>query len=264
MDEYELLSAGGPLEQRLDPEAQRLRHAVCPLFKPRGLRIPELRGCGVAYTDGRQHFILTAGHVVDALEANDFHAWTPASWIMARGQIARTNPRGKRPDIADAAVIRLDREVVNGHVKQHSLTRMDIDPPGSHFGKDHLMQLISYPGGKVNIVDEKLISPTWYQWAGVGANESDYKKRGRRTDVHTLLRFNRREATHKDLGRHPGPDMHGASGGGIWRTLPVGEDRTRKRWSLLTGIFTTYEGRTIIGTRPQVHLALIDKYFKAK
>lgn len=262
MDELAYLSDGGRLEHRLDLESKHLHHAVCPVFKPQGYRVPQLRGCGVAYTDGRQHFLLTAGHVIDALEANDFHIWTPASWVMARGQVARTNPQGKRLDIGDAAVIRLEPAVVNEHVRRHSLTERDIDPPAPHLGTDHLMQMISYPGGKVNVVEERRVSPTWYQWAGVGAAAKDYKKRGRRSDLHAIIRFDRDEAIHHDLGRHPGPDMHGASGGGMWRTLPIGEDLFRERWSLLCGIFTTYEGRTIIGTRPQLHLALIDKYFK--
>jgi hypothetical protein len=39
--------------------------------------------------------------------------------------------------------------------------------------------------------------------------------------------------------------MHGASGGGMWRMLPLGEDIERERWALLTAIFTEYEGRTL-------------------
>lgn len=122
MAEFALLSDGGRLEQRLDLEARHLHHAVCPLFKPQGYRVPQLRGSGVAYTDGHQHFLLSAGHVVDSLEANDFHIWTPASWVMARGQIARTNPEGKHPDVGDAALIRLEPAVVNDHLRRHSLT----------------------------------------------------------------------------------------------------------------------------------------------
>jgi hypothetical protein len=261
MDQFEHLSDGGRLEQRLDLVAKYLHRSVCPLFKPRGYNKPDLRACAVAYTERNQVFLLTASHAVKALDMNDFHIWTPAAWVMARGKIACTNtPRGGH-DAVDAAVIWLDPDVVTPHLRQNALTIKDIDPPADHYGSDHLIELISYPGGEVDVVGEQAISPKWYQWAGIGASESDYKKRGRRRDYHQLFHFDRGESVHKDLGRHPGPDMHGASGGGMWRILPINEDIQRERWALLSAIFTEYEGRMIIGTRVGAHLGLIQKYF---
>ena len=248
MEQHEYLSADGRLEHRMDLVAKDLRHAVCPLFKPSGYNQPELRGCGVAYQSAGHVFLLTARHVVDSLDMNDFHIWTPANWIMSRGEIARTNLDMRGKDAADAAVIRLSPDVVTPHLRRHALTVNDLDPPAAHFGNKYLMQLISYPGGEVKVKGERGISPTWYQWAGVGAAEKDYKKRGRRTDLHAVFHFDRDGAIHHDLGRHPGPDMHGASGGGMWRMLPIGEDVARERWALLTAVFRS--SRNALAWRP--------------
>jgi len=192
---------------------------------------------------------------------NDFHIWTPASWIMAKGQIARTDPNKRGRDPFDAAVIRLDEDVVNDNVRSHALTIDDLDVDLPAGPTQFLMQLVGYPGGEVVERPPRALSPTWFQWAGIGANEEGYKKRGRSLETHSVFHFDRAQAIHDSRGKHPGPDMHGASGSGMWRMLPVGEDVARKRLSLLNAVFTDYSGRTIIGTRIAVHISLINKYF---
>jgi hypothetical protein len=194
----------------------------------------------------------------------DFHVWTPGDWISASGEIARTNPDASGRDQLDAAVIRLDASAINDHVREHALTAADLDSEESDGAADVLMQLVGYPGGEVNVPERKTVSPTFVQWIGISAAPTSYSRRGRNTRAHALFDFDRSQAVHNEKGRHPGPDMHGASGSGIWRHLLVEEGLRRRRLALLTAIFTDYEGRTIIGTRVGVHLALVTKYFGVK
>lgn len=126
------------------------------------------------------------------------------------------------------------------------------------------MELVGYPGGEVLVPEHKTVAPTYFQWVGMSAASAGYSKRGRATRTHAMFDFDRSQAIHNTRGRHPGPDMHGASGSGIWRHLPVEEGPRRRRLALLTAIFTEYEGRMIVGTRVGVHLGLVTKYFSGK
>jgi hypothetical protein len=250
------------LADKCDRIADRVSRATLPLFKPNGRRQPELVGCSVAVRRGDDFFLFTARHVVIDLKMTDFHIWTPGDWIMASGAIARTELDKRGRDRLDAAVIRLDTAIVNSHVREHALTIDDLDMPPPGQGGPYLMQLVGYPGGEVVVPEHKAVSPTYFQWIGTSADTSAYSKRGRAESFHALFDFDRAQSIHNERGRHPGPDMHGASGSGIWRHLQVGEGIERRRRALLTAIVTEYEGRMIIGTRVGVHVALVAKYFQ--
>jgi hypothetical protein len=151
--------------------------------------------------------------------------------------------------------------VVNDHLQEHALTIDDLDMSTPDPSVPYLMQLVGYPGGEVTVPKYKTVSPTYFQWIGTSADSSAYPKRGRAEKTHALFDFDRAQAIHNVKGQHPGPDMHGASGSGIWRHLPVGEGLQHRRLALLSAIFTDYDGRMIIGTRVGVHVALVAKYF---
>jgi hypothetical protein len=243
-----------------DDVTERSRSATLPLFKPRGRRKPELVGCSVAIRRDDDFFLLTARHVVVDLGMADFHIWTPGEWVLANGQIVRTDPDARDRDPLDAAVIALDRAVVNAHLRAHALTIADFDPPTAP-AHDDVMQLVGYPGGEVLEVGNKTLTPTFFQWSGMEADPSSYAKRGRKLDRHCVVDFDRAQAIHSEKGQWAGPDMNGASGAGIWRVLRQAQRGLRGRSALLSAIFTDYEGRTLIGTRIGVHVALLTKYF---
>jgi hypothetical protein len=142
------------------------------------------------------------------------------------------------------------------------MTLADLDPPNASRPSEQFMQLVGFPGGKVVIeADKRAVSPTFYQWTGDAVEERDFKKRGRTRDHHVLFAFDRAQAVNRDGVPSAGPDLKGASGSGIWRMLPIGEDLKWGRWALLTAVFTDFEGKTIIGTHVRAHLALIEKHF---
>jgi len=58
---------------------------------------------------------------------SDFHIWTSGGWIMAAGQIVRTDPDRRGQDALDAAVVRLNSDVVNDHLNAHALAADDLD-----------------------------------------------------------------------------------------------------------------------------------------
>jgi hypothetical protein len=248
------------LGARIDGIAASVRRATLPLFKPDGRREPTLVGCSVAVSHGDDFFLLTARHVVVDLKMTDFHVWTPGAWIVASGRVARTDPDGRKPDRLDAAVIHLDGSVVNEHLRANALSIDDLDH-APVLQPDQVMMLVGYPGGEVQVPAKNTVSPTYFQWVGPSASYPAYARRGRSEKTHALFEFDRAQAVHNTKGRHPGPDMHGASGSGIWRLLPDSEGLKRRRLALVTAIFTDYEGRAIIGTRVGVHLALVAKYF---
>jgi hypothetical protein len=145
-DQFAHLPGEGRLEHRLDLIAHRVRHAVLPLFKPDGRRKPDSVGSSVAFESEVHFFLLTARHVVVDLKMNDFHIWTPDEWILVHGNIARTNPTGRAHDHLDAAVIRLDSEFVNDHIRRSALRGRDLDVAFPERSRQYLMQLIGYPG----------------------------------------------------------------------------------------------------------------------
>ncbi len=248
------------LEKRLDLVAPRLKRAVLPLFKAKGRRKPVLVGCSVAVEIRGHHFLFTARHVVDDLGMNDFSVSTPDGWIPSTGTIARTDRSSRGHDGLDAAVIRLDGNVVGDYIRANALGASDLDIPRFTGDSSFLFQMIGYPSDTVRETAPMMLSPIWFQWAGVGAKRQHYKKRGRELHTHVVVDFDRKETTNNGV-QSAGPNFKGASGSGIWRMLPIGEDLQRERWALLSAIFTDYEGRTIIGCRIGVHLAIIGRHF---
>jgi hypothetical protein len=228
---------------------ERYRTATVPLFGDRGKRLPDLLGGSVLFMANGWVFLLTAAHVLDALEGETIDMSTPPTFTRLRDW------PGVRHDESDAAVLQVPSHLVTVNMVERAVTLGDLDlsqhPPGEWFA------LLGSPPKLFKVVAGNTTQMRPGCWTGHNAGDDDYAACGRWRERDLVVEYDADGAYDEHGGKRRSIFFKGVSGSGIWRLPLEGARDVNGRPGQLAAIFTDYKQKCIIGTRVGVHLQLV-------
>jgi hypothetical protein len=195
-----------------------------------------------------RNFLLTAAHLVD-LKRKTCYFELPAGTEMMPlssgfSRVSAVRNLGSKPMELDAAYCQISDELVFGLSARYA----PIDPSGIDVGRlqpGALCVVAGYPCERA-IASQVECSVPQFNFHGDGADERLYRKFGYDREIHSLVKFGRRNAL-TSTGGKGAPRPQGMSGGGIYSFNPKS---LASPWKL-NAIFTEWRNQKAIyaGTR---------------
>lgn len=222
-------------------------------------------GCSVAvrWHDDRV-FLLTANHVLERFERREFHAWTPAGFLLLQGRVAASelNPHRFAADSDDAAVFEFDP--ANGDVfewiRQHALSPSQLDERAV-CRSDEFFSLVGFPSNHVGRIGDAVV-PNVHMWVGFTETHSfDQVKLS--PDRHVALEWNNAVAHSFPIADEDRrvTSGQGRSFGGVSGS-PIVILGNRDGPTTVSAIFTDYRNHHLVGTSVRVHREYITELLR--
>lgn len=233
--------------------------ATCPIFRSKeGERFSQF-GSGVLIEFRSHIFLLTAGHVMDALDDSDLLMPTEGNQIESiEGSFAYIDRKESRNrDTLDYAYFKLDNEF------SKKVSKLFYVIPEREFGvKENyshaeMFSFVGYPHRKSNVMGNKASTKS-YAYGAYHASDDEYKKLSCTKEANIVAKYQRKKSVDPFVGEIQTAVLpHGISGGGIY-VFPTIIDEIPPRDRKLIGIGHTWKAEGyFIGTRLEIFLSAI-------
>jgi len=223
---------------RTDAE-ERVVH-ICPIYRPKTQKEPELIGTGFFLAFGERKFLLTAAHVFGPAGEGYQELWIPnprtGNLTELVGTYARSKPNGgsTENDQNDVGIVLLAQRLAEQIEPESFITSsfLDCDDMGD-FRYPYVA--MGFPWRKSPRIcrRSRVASATPCSYASELLRDEHLKSLGLDSRSHLFLRYDKRHSRSEYRRDLTAPDPHGMSGGPLWRLEPGSGHATR---SLLVGI----------------------------
>jgi len=199
--------------------SRRILEVTAPLYILNADREPEAIGSSVLIMIGEVRLLLTAAHVLDWRKQKPMFAGVSGGLIpVVDGAIRIFAETAKTvdDDHVDIGVVRLGGDNWQT-VPQSAFTTWDELDHAPPIADRHTFALIGYPLTKQrDAIKGTILEARAYPLAALETQPSVYGALGRDPTVSLVLGFDKRQVW-SPQGLVTAPDMHGVSGGGVWR-----------------------------------------------
>lgn len=196
----------------------RVLEATAPVFRFDKLGNPEFLASAVLVKVSDKHFVLTAGHVLDARSSSPLYVGSGNAVVLLQGRHMSTLfPVGgqREQDRIDIGIVCLAEEAARGLKEDEFLTLGDLAILDAARTTGHYV-FAGYPSSKhKRSIKNEEAEATLYSFIADSAPQKDYQDAGLDPSTSLLLRFDKRKLW-CPTGRVMGPDLFGVSGGGVW------------------------------------------------
>ena len=252
-----------PLEDPIAEAVEDLSAFSIPLYQDDNGR-PSLHGSGFFVTVGRDHFLVSAAHVLDTATKNGlFFYLSPNTSRDLRGQRIRSgSPESRDSDLIDIGVLKLSGEPMPPYpaVRKFAMDVSYLKP--SHqprSGKNYVM--IGFPATKnrFNSIEQTVPSAP-HAYGARSIPEEEYRVHGVSADTHVVLSLNLKKGFDQNGKLQHFPKPQGMSGSPIV-VLYDEEGGDESRVFPVVAVGTRYRPRTrvLIGTDVGFVLEAIDR-----
>lgn len=186
-------------------------------------------GTGVLLRVDNSFFLVTAAHVLDentheTTQYRDLATYGKREAVILNGGSFRTSvPRGKtrREDRIDVGFILLESEAVAqiGEDRFWPIAQIDLNDTGT---RSALYGAFGYPASLNCTIDpnyQDVVNPRPFTYTALLRPTKAYKSLGVGIETHLLLAVSQNKTRRSDGIKAKLPDLHGMSGGGLWRYL---------------------------------------------
>lgn len=252
------------IERWKETVGARLGRALAPIYKE-SFTQPELIGSGILIGLADTVFLLSAAHVADRVKSGPHYFGTSRELLTLpsfrlSSPLPNSGSRDDDPvDLAYWLIDPLTRQRIRSgdhlHLRELDLVRVsEIAPETNHF-------LNGYPVSRQpRRFDGSELTAATLSFVTDEVTLADYAECGRDRETTVIVDYDKDDFYRHDV-KLTGPDLHGVSGGAIWRLEGPACDLQRP---LLTGIATTWRRKSpkaVVGTRIHVWLRAIAKEF---
>jgi hypothetical protein len=233
--------------------------AVCPIFRDKeGERFSQF-GSGVLIEFRSHVFLLTAGHVTDALEDSDLLIPVENNQIESiKGSFAFIDRKKQRvADTLDYAYFKLDDTFSNKVRKLFYVIPEREFGIRENYSNMEMFSFAGYPHRKSNVASNVATSK-FYAYGTYHANEKDYKTLSCDKKANIVTKYNRKNTIDPRVGEIQTAVLpHGISGGGVF-VFPPKVTEIPPKGRRLVGIGHTWKPEGFfIGTRLEIFLNAI-------
>jgi len=189
---------------------------------------------GLLFGAGALRFLITAAHVLDEnffrseTDFCDLVTYGQGQPVILKGESFRTiipNGRTREDDPLDVGFIRLDAEMVAqiGEDRFLSPANVDLKDNGEF---PALYGALGYPACQNQTIepdDESQIKPFAFSYTAQLRSAQEHEALGISTASHLLLAASNNKSRRAGGFKAKIPDLHGMSGGGLWRYTEYGQ-----------------------------------------
>lgn len=202
-----------------DRLSSRALEVTTPVYWPDDRSDPETIGSATLLRLDKARFLLTAAHVLDFRHKRPLAAAAERALITIQGEVTRVAAklaRSPAEDPVDIAIVRLAGQSWAQLPDSAFADWSELDHSGAPMLRNsHL--IIGYPCTKQRgLLSGSQLAAYAYRVSGLEAPEDTYGTVGADPQASIVIGFDKRR-TWGPEGRVTAPDLHGMSGGGIWR-----------------------------------------------
>lgn len=230
---------------------KRHLRVLAPIYRE-GVRAPELIGTGVLVTLGTRTFLLSAGHVSDDIrDGPHYFAGAGRLLTLPPWRYSSPIPQGgtRDDDSVDLAYWVVPDEVAQELEPGGTLQAEQLDLVPAEHQEQSVFCLTGFPHSRQ---PRSLKDGQWdlnpFLFLTVELSDHGYGQVGRDRESAVVVEFNK-SAVFKRGQKIQGPNLHGVSGGALWRISGLGASADRPVLSAIVTTWRKAQPPSVIGAR---------------